>query len=436
MRQTRFVCLATVACAMGLPITGFAQTSSIEGIVREVESRDPIVDVVVTVDGTELLATTNVNGFYQIDSVPVGTHSLRIRATGFQPLSPKNIVVAAGLPTAVNFQLQRSIFRIDGVVVTGVANEIETAKLTFTVDKISAEDLPVVPLIAIGSLEGRVAGASVVNTSGLPGVAPGVLLRGVTSLNTAGRSNEPLYVVDGVTPDRRIAGDSTDGTAIGLDFRYDPSIFQASRGNYHQSSYVHYRYEHHGLDNKGPVTLVSSAAQQILKAEGLYRLGQSALAATVVNVTRVGRGGLPPASGSDPDLLEKIFYEYLIENFNVCAGCAHFSRRGWAELADTRGSPIGTHHWGPVEGTPLHFAMPGVQLEVLGQRYYTYGGVGNEGTGLLGTSPSQAAVRAAAVFHTPLFLMSTLREKVVYLQDQRRTRGRRGAKGSALVPYR
>ena len=32
-----------------------------------------------------------------------------------------------------------------------------------------------------------------------------------------------------------------------------------------------------------------------------------------------------------------------------------------------------------VEGTPLHFPMPGVQLELLRRMIYTYGGVGNEG---------------------------------------------------------
>ena len=110
-----------------------------------------------------------------------------------------NQVVSAGLPTTVNFSLQASILRIEGVVVTGVASQTEVVKLPFTVDQVSGEDLPVPPQTAEESIRGKVAGARVIRGEGTPGESSvSVLLRGATSINTAGRSNEPLYVVDGV----------------------------------------------------------------------------------------------------------------------------------------------------------------------------------------------------------------------------------------------
>ncbi len=189
---------ALVCLALALPTTLVAQVGTIEGTVRDVRTGDPIREAVVTVVGANLTATSNVNGFFEIANVPTGPQSVRVRAVGYQPQVVTNLVVSAGMPGSVNFQLQGSIFRIEGVVVTGVSEAVESTKLPFTVDQLKTEDLPVPPLAAFDGIQGKVASARVRTGSGLPGEQPSILLRGVTSLNTSGRSNEPLYVVDGV----------------------------------------------------------------------------------------------------------------------------------------------------------------------------------------------------------------------------------------------
>jgi Carboxypeptidase regulatory-like domain len=99
-----------------------AQTSRIEGTVRRAETGDPVPGASVSVVGTSLTGTTNANGYYAIDNVPVGTYNVRVNVIGFQPVTITNQVVSAGLPTTVNFSLQASVLRIEGVVVTGVAS--------------------------------------------------------------------------------------------------------------------------------------------------------------------------------------------------------------------------------------------------------------------------------------------------------------------------
>ena len=178
--------------------SAFAQTGRVEGTVRDAESGDPIANARVTVVGTELAATTNQNGYYALESVPVGTHNVRVSVIGYQPVTITNQSVTAGLPTTVNFTLQRSILRIEGVVVTGVAEQTQAVKLPFTVDQVSSEDIPVPPQSAEESLRGKVAGVKIVRGSGRPGDGVSMLLRGATSINTSGRTNEPLYIVDGV----------------------------------------------------------------------------------------------------------------------------------------------------------------------------------------------------------------------------------------------
>jgi TonB-linked SusC/RagA family outer membrane protein len=178
--------------------TAFAQTGRIEGTVRSANTGDPIQGARVTVMGTDLAGVTNANGYYAIANVPVGTYEVRANVVGFQRVTITNQSVAAGLPTVVNFSLAASILRIEGVVVTGVAEEQAAVKLPFTVDRIAGEELQVPASNAEETIRGKVAGAKVVRGSGRPGDGSTVLLRGMTSIDTDGRSNEPLYVVDGV----------------------------------------------------------------------------------------------------------------------------------------------------------------------------------------------------------------------------------------------
>lgn len=197
MTSSRGLCLAALAAVLSAG-AALAQTGQVEGTVRNAETGDPIADARVAIVGADLTATTNENGYYMIANVPVGTYSVRASVIGYQPVTITNQAVTSGLPATVNFALQRSIFRIDAVVVTGVTGETQRAKLPFTVDQVTAEDLPVPRGDALSALQGKVAGAIVMLNSGQPGTAPTVLLRGPTSIDASGRGQEPLYVVDGV----------------------------------------------------------------------------------------------------------------------------------------------------------------------------------------------------------------------------------------------
>jgi hypothetical protein len=182
-----------------------------------------------------------------------------------------------------------------------------------------------------------------------------------------------------------------DPTGWGKDFFYQgSSSFRAERGTYHFSMYGHHRYDAYPVDPGTDFPLILYEAQQLYKAEALYRTNDPDGAATIVNLTRVDRGEMTAATGADADLYDKIIYEHLIENFLHCPGCAYFNKRGWGQYSATGPN----HHWGLVEGSPLHWPIPGQELEILGQLNYTYGGVGSEGTPLdPATGPAAHVVR-------------------------------------------
>ena len=165
------------------------------------------------------------------------------------------------------------------------------------------------------------------------------------------------------------------------------------RGTYYASFYLHTRYgwlTPYQADSYGMAPWLTVTEMNLLRAEALIRLRQAG-AADLINLTRVGRGGLPPATDADNDLMDKLIYEKRIENMYLCGGCAFFDRRGFGPHSDTRGTPIGTHHQGLVEGTPVHWPIPARELESLGLTLYTYGGTGNEGLPI-GAAPAAASV--------------------------------------------
>jgi hypothetical protein len=206
----------------------------------------------------------------------------------------------------------------------------------------------------------------------------------------------------------------------GLDFIFKGSSpFPSTRGTYFYSMYMNSNYEEYANgDQSAPMPQMLYVTQQLIKAEGLARMGNLVDAAAIVDRTRVGRGNLSAASTADlGTLLPQIWYEFLIENFYVCPGCAFFPRRGWEAL-----SPTGpAHHWGLVEGTPLHFPPPGKELDILEHPMYTYGGVGNEG-GTLQMAPVSGALSGSTWPATAIYAfndMETVAEKLDHVRRER-----------------
>ncbi len=176
-----------------------AQNAVISGRVIS-EFEEPLEAAQVFIQELNIITTTNATGNYTL-TVP-GERArgqavqLRVRRIGFAP-DARQVTLAAG-PQTVNFMLRQDATRLTEVVVTGVTAGTEMRKLPFSVDRVAADEIPVPALNPLTQLQGKVPGATIVGTSGRPGVAPQVLLRGPMSLNATGRSQGPLYILDGV----------------------------------------------------------------------------------------------------------------------------------------------------------------------------------------------------------------------------------------------
>lgn len=166
-----------------------------------------------------------------------------------------------------------------------------------------------------------------------------------------------------------LAGNAGGGT----DYAYAAlAIFIPARGSHHQSNLGHIRYTYlaypgYGLpgeDGVGPVKVFSKTFNDLLWAEGLIRSNQSlAQAATLINNTRVARGGLPALTGNEGQaaLLTALQYEQDIEL--IAQGAANFYNRRRID--------------GLKPMTPRHMPIPAKELLVLQQELYTFGGPNN-----------------------------------------------------------
>ena len=186
-----------LACFFLLPGLVMAQGTIISGNVVDDSDGEPLIGANVIIEGLLLGASTDLDGNYtfQVPADNEGqTVDLSVKYVGYSPIT-RSITLVAGAMTE-DFRLMVDRLNLDELVVTGVAEETPRKKLAFTVAEVEGEELT----IAAGSnpvsnLQGKVAGVQVQASSGSPGDALSVRLRGSTSL-TGGSS--PLYIVDGV----------------------------------------------------------------------------------------------------------------------------------------------------------------------------------------------------------------------------------------------
>src|SRR5690606_16766328 len=174
------------------------QTGSVQGIVLDAATNRPLPGAAVVVEGTNLSQVTNDQGRYLILNVPAGQHTMRLQLLGYNEVS-RSFTVTAGQTVTVNLTVEPVAIALQELVVTGVSGgAVERGKVPFSVARVDADQMPVQAVNPLSQIQGKVPGANIAAISGRPGTAPAVILRGPTSINASGRSQEPLYIVDGV----------------------------------------------------------------------------------------------------------------------------------------------------------------------------------------------------------------------------------------------
>jgi TonB-linked SusC/RagA family outer membrane protein len=167
------------------------QGHTVKGVVID-KSGDPLPGVNVYDKGNPQRGViTGVDGSYAID-LEKGEGVLVFSFIGFDD---QEINVAGR--SQVNITLLEEATGLDEVVVIGYGTA-KKSDLTGAVASVSGQDLQAdISKSVASAMQGRIAGVSVTASSGQPGSALNINIRGLSSL----RNNTPLFVIDGVYAD-------------------------------------------------------------------------------------------------------------------------------------------------------------------------------------------------------------------------------------------
>ncbi|MEO5948530.1 MAG: SusC/RagA family TonB-linked outer membrane protein [Chitinophagaceae bacterium] len=155
-----------------------------------------IPSVSVQVRNTTTGAVTNATGDYDINAnLKPGNYVLEFSGIGFKTTT-QNITVGSQTTFTINNQLAEDALNMDEVVVTGTSQGTTKRQLGSYVSTVKAEDLTKGATgNVLAALQGKTAGAQIIQNSGDPAGGMSVRLRGISSINS---SSEPLYIVDGI----------------------------------------------------------------------------------------------------------------------------------------------------------------------------------------------------------------------------------------------
>ncbi len=159
--------------AMALPLQ-----AQVTGTVTSAESGEPLATVQVSIEGTGIGGLTNEEGRYLLINVPAGPQVVLFQYLGFET-ERREITVTEGEAVVQDVTLAGTVLGLDELVVVGYGTQLrrEVTGAVTSVPGIEIAQASVTPNLQT-ALQGRLAGVNVAESSGEPGAAPQVLVRG------------------------------------------------------------------------------------------------------------------------------------------------------------------------------------------------------------------------------------------------------------------
>ena len=175
---------ATGSTPVGAPVVQQSETCT--GVVKDA-SGETVIGASVVVKGTANGTITDFDGNFSLSNVKVGD-VIQISFVGYATQEIK------WDGKAMSITLKEDTEMLEEVVVTGYGGKQLRTKVTNSIAKVNNDALHTgVHSNPAQALSGAVSGLRVTNTSGNPGAAPTITLRGGTNLDGSG---SPLVIVD------------------------------------------------------------------------------------------------------------------------------------------------------------------------------------------------------------------------------------------------
>lgn len=177
-------------CGVLMSSVLLAQNVKVSGTVIAKDDGFPLPGVAVVVKGTLNGTQTDLDGLYEI-SVPKGSTLV------FSYISFSDKEVLVNEEGVIDVAMETDALELDAVVAIGYG-VMKKSDLTGSVASVKGEQLQKTPAAGLDqALQGVAAGVTVNSSTGQPGAAAEVRIRGIGTVN----NSAPIYVVDGVIVD-------------------------------------------------------------------------------------------------------------------------------------------------------------------------------------------------------------------------------------------
>jgi len=179
--------LLVLLCTLSI-FSAFTQSRKISGIVKD-NKAIPLPGATVSIKGTQNLVSTGNAGEFSINANTGDV--LVISVVGYKTKEQK----ISGEVSTFNINLSEDYSTLQDVVVVGYG-QTKKSDLSSAVGTISSATLAKTINVTLDeALQGKAANLYVSQTSGQPGAAASVIIRGVSTVTG---NYQPLYVIDGV----------------------------------------------------------------------------------------------------------------------------------------------------------------------------------------------------------------------------------------------
>lgn len=173
MKQREFTVYALLLLIFGF-IPAFASAQSIEGKVTDADSGEPLIGVMVVLDGTDRGTMTEPDGSYRL-SVPAGTQGiLALYYIGYQDLKSEPFTLASGQHLKMDFRMKADQMMLADAVIVERKNAEAAGVLmndrkiaTQAIENIGAAELSIKGLGNVAEAVGTMSGISFNNSGQL-----------------------------------------------------------------------------------------------------------------------------------------------------------------------------------------------------------------------------------------------------------------------------
>lgn len=188
------ICAVPALASHSIIATAMQQDNSCTGKVLDATG-EPLIGATIRVEGQSGGTVTDIDGNFKLANVSKGA-KLTISSIGFKTKT----ITWTGAPLNITMEDDASMLEETIVIGYGTVKKADLAGSVSVMDSNSFKDQPVARVE--DALNGRMSGVQV-TSSGVPGGAMKIRVRGASSVN---KSNDPLYVVDGIVRETGLEG--------------------------------------------------------------------------------------------------------------------------------------------------------------------------------------------------------------------------------------